>query len=159
MKSSCKTYDKKTIGQFVDNELPPEENKKISKHINECLICRNLAENYTQLSDFFEQSTSRQINKIDTDLLKQNVLEKIKRKENGFFEKVFDYFSPKFYLKIASVLVIMVASLVYFQAQHINSIDTIGPSAIVNSVDGDVSSIMIFETEKTQQTIIWFSEA
>ena len=159
MKSICKTYDEKTIGQFVDNELPPGESIAIAQHITECHTCNKIVEQYVRLSDLFEQSTSRQVEKIDTSLLGQNVLEQIKREENGFFQKVFDYFSPKFYIKVASVLVIIVASLVYFQAQPINYIDTVGSSAIVTSIDGDVSSVMIFETEKSKHTIIWFSEA
>ncbi len=32
------------------------------------------------------------------------------------------------------------------------------PSAIVTSVDGDVASMMILETEQTQHTIIWYQE-
>lgn len=159
MKSPCKKYDKKTISKFVDKELSPEKNDEIKKHIQGCGGCRNIFNHYTQFSELFEQNTVRQVDGIDTKMLRQNVLEQIKRKEVHFFKKVFDYFSPKFYLKIASVLVIMVAGLVYFQAQPINFIDNAGASAIVNSVDGDVSSVMIFETEKSKQTIIWFSEA
>jgi len=159
MKSPCKEYDKETISKFVDKELSPEKNDEIKKHIQECDGCRNIFNHYTQFSELFEQNTVRQVDEIDTKMLRQNVLEQIKRKEVHFLKKVFDYFSPKFYLKIASVLVIMVAGLVYFQAQPINFIDTAGASAIVNSVDGDVSSVMIFETEKSKQTIIWFSEA
>lgn len=156
MKRACKIYDEKTISKFVDNELSAKTNKAISKHIETCPICKNIAEQYIHLSDAFVQSASKQVDKIDTDLLGQNVIKLIKRKENGFFKKVFDYFSPKLYLKIASVIAIMVVSLIYFQTQPT---DTIIPSAIVNSVDGNVSSVMIFETQKSKHTIIWFSEA
>ena len=159
MKSACKIYDEKTISKFVDNELPPEDSKAIAKHINKCTVCSNIVEQYAHLSDLFEHSTLRQVDKIDTDSLRQHVLEQIEREKNGFLKKVFDYFSPKLYIKVASVFVMLVVSLVYFQARPISSVDTVGPSAIVNSVDGNVSSVMIFETEKSKHTIIWFSEA
>ena len=159
MKNTCKFYNEEIISKFVDNELSPDERKTISAHINKCPICSDLAEKYTRMSDLFIQNTSKQIDKIDKNLLKQNILEQINREENIFLKKVFDYFSPKFYLKVASVLAILVVSLVYFQVHPINEINNIGSSAIVNSVDGDVSSVMIFETEKSKHTIIWFSEA
>ncbi len=159
MENTCKIYDEKTISKFVDNELSPEENKAIAKHISECSVCNNIVEQYAHLSDLFEQSTSKQVDKIDTNLLGQNVLEQISREENGFLKKSFDYFSPKFYIKVASVVVLMVASLVYLQIQPMGSLDTAGSSAIVKSVDGNISSVMIFETEKSKHTIIWFSEA
>ena len=159
MKNTCKFYNKEIISKFVDNELSPDKHKAISEHIDKCHICSNLAEQYTRMSDLFIQNTSKQVDKIDKNILKQNILEQINREENDFLKKVFDYFSPKFYLKVASVLAILVVSLVYFQADPINKINNIGSSAIVNSVDGDVSSVMIFETEKSKHTIIWFSEA
>ncbi|MCD4744137.1 MAG: zf-HC2 domain-containing protein [Desulfobacteraceae bacterium] len=155
MKKTCTTYDKKIISEFVDNELSSEENKKISEHIKTCPICKNISEEYIQMSNAFVQRTSIEVEKINTGSLGENVLKQIKRKENGFSKKVFDYFSPKLYLKIASLVAIMVVSLIYFQAQPVN---IIGPSAIVNSVDGNASSIMILETEKSKHTIIWFSE-
>jgi hypothetical protein len=159
MKRACKIYDEKTIGKFVDNELPNEKNNIISKHIETCPICDNIVSKYIHLSNIFVQNTSKQLDEIDTDLIGQHVLEQIKREEDGFLKKVFDYFSPKLYLKIASVVIIMVVSLIYFQGQPIRQINVIGPSAIVNSVDGNISSVMILETEKSKHTIIWFSEA
>ena len=155
MKKACKTYDEKIISEFVDNELASEENKKISKHIKTCPLCKNIAEEYIQMSDIFVQRASIEVGKINTGSIGENVLKQIKRKENSFSKKVFDYFSPKLYLKIASVVAIMVISLIYLQEQPIN---IIGPSAIVNSVDGNTSSVMIFETQNSKHTIIWFSE-
>ena len=159
MKKACKTYDQKTISQFVDNELPSEEHKLIAEHIEICPICKNIAERYLYLSDAFAQNTSRQVDKFDTSMIRQNVIEKIKREENSLFKKVFDYFSPKFYIKVASVVTIMVVSLIYFQTQAIKPTNVTEPSAIVTLVDGNVSSVMILETEKSKHTIIWFSEA
>ncbi len=157
MEKTCAAYDEKTISEFVDNELSSEMNREIANHIETCPLCKKVAENYLQLSNTFIQDTTRETEKINKNLLRQNVLEKINREEKIFLKKVFAYFSPKFYLKVASVVAILIVSLVYFQSQPINPV---GPSAIINSVNGEnVSSIMIFETEKTKHTIIWFSEA
>jgi hypothetical protein len=159
MKSACKTYDEKTISKFIDNELASEKTEAVSKHIETCPVCNSIATKYNHLSDVFVKNTSKQVDTIDKGLIGQNVFKRIKEKENVFFQKVFDYFPPKFYLKIASVVAIVFVSFIYFQERIIKPVDLIGPSAIVNSVDGNVSSVMIFETEKSKQTIIWFSEA
>jgi len=159
MGKACKIYDEKTISKFIDNELSSKNIKMVSEHIETCPICSSIAAKYNHLSAVFVQSASKQLDIIDTGLLGQNVFEQIKRKDHDFFKKVFDYFPPKFYLKIASVFAIMVVSLIYFQERIIKPTNLIGPSAIVNSIDGNVSSVMIFETEKSKQTIIWFSEA
>ncbi|MCK5098466.1 MAG: zf-HC2 domain-containing protein, partial [Desulfobacteraceae bacterium] len=93
MGKTCKTYDQKIISQFIDNELPSEKHKLISEHIEICPICKDIAEKYLHMSDAFIQNTSRQVDKFDTTILRQNVIEQIKREENGLFKKVFDYFS------------------------------------------------------------------
>ena len=143
MESACKTYDGKIISKFIDKELDSEKTETISKHIETCPICNTIAAKYNHLSDVFVKSTSKQIDTIDSDLIGQNVLKRIKRKENDYFQKVFDYFSPKLYLKIASVVAIVFVSFIYFQERIIKPVDLIGPSAIVNSVDGNVSSVFL----------------
>ncbi len=161
MTKQCKIYDKDLIGKFIDNELPEDQTNAISDHIKRCPLCQNLISQYNSINNIFEQNIAKQINDTDTSVLKKNILKNIRKNNNSFVKKLFDYLSPKFYLKIASIVTIMVTILIYFQTRPLgepNGIKNIGPSAIVNSIDGKASSIMIFETKKNKQTIIWFSE-
>lgn len=155
MENRCEAYDESVISQYVDNELSVGKSREISQHLKSCPVCSRLADSYQQLSVSFVQNTARQVDAIASDAMASNVLAQIKQNETGFLKKIIDYFSPKLYLKIASIAVIMVIGLVYIQTKPINGL---GPSAIVNSVDGNVSSVMIIETQNKKHTIIWFSE-
>ena len=73
----------------------------------------------------------------------------------------------KIYLQLASLAAIILISGTLLKTMAPFPWDTPSavvqyphePSAIVTSVDGDVASMMILETEQTQHTIIWYQEA
>ncbi len=161
MKRACKLYDKKIISCFADNELSLEKTVEISKHLETCPVCSDTVAKYRKLSGIFTHNISKQVDKIDKALPGLKVMERIKQREKSYYKKVFDYFFSKFYLKGISAAVILGILFIFFQVLpgHKTPVGGIGSSAIVNSIDGDASSIMIFETKKNRHTIIWFSEA
>ena len=99
MKKTCAAYDEKIISEFVDKELSSEMNREIANHIKTCPLCKKVAESYLQLSNTFIQDTTREIEKINTNLLRQNILEKINRKEKNYFKKSICLFLSKVLLK------------------------------------------------------------
>jgi hypothetical protein len=59
-------------------------------------------------------------------------------------------------LQLASIAAILLATVIYYQG---DTVVPTGPSAIVNSVDGDIASVMILETQASKHTIIWYTES
>ena len=156
MEKQCGKYTLETLSCYVDKELSPEESVSVSAHLETCEYCSKISNKLGAIGDAFHQGTQTVLQDTGADDMLQQVLKRTVKKSPGLFQKVLDYLSPKLYLKIVTIVAIIGISLVYFQQPQFNK--PTGPSAIVNSVDGDISSVMIIETLETKHTIIWFSE-
>ncbi len=155
MEKTCQTYCLEDLGKFTDNALDPQEYGRIEGHLEICPQCRGIVDQYRLMSQSFAHGVARDTRQIDTQGLEQRVFQKVQGNKIGFIKKAIDYFSPKLYLKLASIVAIMVIGFGYYAQRPM---DILGPSAIVTSVDTNMSSVMIFETQKSKHTIIWFSE-
>ncbi len=156
MTKKCSQYTSEQISQFVDNELCEDLCQAIDHHQKDCQECQSLIQEYQTFSDQFTRHTDQQVNSIDSEQLNKNlaaILNRSSKKSSSPFGRLF---GKNIYLKLASIVAILVVSLVGFQGRLIGPT---GPSAIVESVDSESGSVMIFETEKQKHTIIWFSEA
>ncbi|WP_457551379.1 anti-sigma factor family protein [Desulfobacula sp.] len=153
MKKACTIYTSEDISKFIDNELPHPLYHELEQHMNLCPECRRLAEEYKVLSAVLINHADHEILKIDSTRIKANFVHKIKEKEG--LGNIFKLFGKNIYLKLTSIAAILAISLFAFQG---GLFDPVGPSAIVISVDTDVASVMIIETQKGKHTIIWFSE-
>ncbi len=156
MKTDCRTYNLEQLGRFADNEAEPALQAQIALHLSSCEDCRLTVERCCQMKEFVSHAVSAKAGSIDTLGLEERVFQKALGSKGGGIKKVFDYFSSRLYLKIASVAAILIISLVVHM--QYGPVDTAGPSAIVTSVDGSMSSVMIFETQQSKHTVIWFSE-
>ena len=63
--------------------------------------------------------------------------------------------SKKLYVPAAAVAALLV---MFFHLARTPA-PTSGPSAIIDSLQGDFASVMILETQKSHQTILWIHEA
>lgn len=148
MPSSCKRFTSEQISRYVDNELTPELSKAIADHKDHCPACSQLIQTYQQFSDTFSTHVNQQAKDMRITSVSNEPEQKTAPKFNWLFGK-------NIYLKLASIVAIVVISLVAVQGRFTGPA---GPSAIVQSVDTDVASVMIIETEKQKHTIIWISE-
>ena len=89
---------------------------------------------------------------------RENLIRKLRHGIQTFFF-IQSFNTRKFYLQLGSVAAIIILSIstIYLQKKPALSLSD-GPSAIVTSVDGDVSSVMILETQDKKHTIIWYKE-
>ncbi|MFH2091123.1 MAG: hypothetical protein ABIJ31_02060 [Pseudomonadota bacterium] len=155
MKKNCTQYTSEQISQFIDKALPDTLFMTIDAHQKNCTDCRDLIKKYQAMSDLFSSHADHQVDKIDTHRLKKNlepVFGQSHEKYPGLSGKLF---GKNIYLKLASIVAIVVISMVVFQGRLS---EPTGPSAIVKSINTDFSSVMIIETQQHHHTIIWFSE-
>lgn len=155
MKNQCNKFTQEQIGMFVDNELDQDLSHAIQEHQKNCPDCKALIEEYKGLSEMFSSHADQQVSLINPERLKQKLEHVANRKNNNSIWSPGTFLGKNIYLKLASIAAILVISLVAFTTRLSGPA---GPSAIVNSVDADVASVMIIETEKQKHTIIWFSE-
>jgi len=159
----CNTYTSETLSQFVDKALPPETQTSLEQHLTICPVCQQTVKRYQKIDKQVMLNIQRHSNRANTTSLAQELLVKIRKKKEtkrpvfSFFQNMIDVIKgKKIYLQIASFAAILLMSILFLQDQKVTFH---GPSAIVNSIDGDMASVMILETRKHRHTIIWFKES
>ena len=138
MKKTCQTYHPTILSAFVDHELEAAEQNAVRHHIETCESCRRIVDRYQALSDSAAKVIDIGVKGIDTSAMARQVREKVAVFDSftltSKVKKVFDYFSVKSYVKVATVAAMMVIAVVFYQERTM----TMGvqePSAIVKSVD------------------------
>ncbi len=163
---TCKKYNTETISCFVDKELNPDEYIAIEKHLKTCVKCSNIASEYMNIEGLYQNIVHEKIATIDTASIKDTIMGEVKKEKKSpfvimpyfylYFYKISDFFKPqRIYLQMASFAAIIIFSMVYLHDQYVLPS---GPSAIVESVSGNLASVMILETQEDQHTIIWYKE-
>lgn len=155
MKSKCPTYTPEKISRFVDNELDRRTTEKIQGHVHTCDSCQRLLKTYAELAEGFRKETVSHSDMVDSRLVSQKLDQALKASKTPIFGNLFGFFGKNRYLKLASITAVCIIS--FFTFQH-RVLTPEGPSAIINWVDTDMTSVMIIETQKKQHTIIWFTE-
>ena len=150
-------YTSRQISRYVDNELPRDLYLAIDTHQQDCPDCRRLIGQYRLMAAGFSNHVKHRTAAIDRRILKDRLVAARQSKTGTASPSLIRLFNKNIYLKLASIVAILVISLAVFREPPAGP-DPEGPSAIVKSVDTDVTSVMIIETEKQQHTIIWFSE-
>lgn len=159
---TCRKYDEKTLSLFVDNALPPRVTATLEAHLSSCPDCRQTVEDYHRIG----RRVARHITTRARDLHRVPLEEgrvQSNRRQVRFFDFSFGAAAAAFlrekkiYLQTASVVAILLTSMLFLQDQ---AAPVPGPSAIVNAINGETASVMVLETRGAQRhTIIWYKES
>jgi anti-sigma factor RsiW len=155
MKMDHNCCDPAVLSRFLDKELGPDEHCRIDKHLKYCPACQKVLRANQSISTFLRAVLEEELSHADVEDFEEGVLDRIQRKGVPWWMKLRSLFlSKKFYVPAAAMatVLILLFSVVRRPAPEP------GPSAIINSFKGDVASVMILETRKSHQTILWFNE-
>ena len=145
--------DTELISRYTDGELDENELAGIKTHIADCVSCQARLEDYGKISIGLNSLIESQPN-ISAVALEDKVVEFIRRKKNTGFNGWRDViFSRRMLVPVG-----LAASIILMFMTFFNNTAPVGPTAIVSSLSGAGSSVVIMETTETRQTIIWFSE-
>lgn len=151
----CHQYTSEQISLFVDRELSHADMLTIEEHLKQCRQCREQAEQFKTMADIFSKHATRQVDDLEKRPIRESLQAEM-ASDGKKSQKVKDWlFGKNKILKLASIVAIMIFGWVGYQGQFTAPA---GPSAIVQSLDTDYSSVMILETEKQKHTIIWYTE-
>ena len=154
MKKAHHECDEELIGRYFDGELSRKEHDRISMHLRDCPSCQKILQDNQAISTVFRDSLEREVSQTDFSVLETRVLNQIRQKGNPWWERIAKRFSSIRILIPATA----VAALILFFAITRSPTTISGPSAIIEAFSGEVSSVMIIETPKSHQTIIWYKE-
>ena len=153
MRESLEKCNPDLLSPYLDKELGEEEHSLVELHLKECQACKRKLEELMSLSGEFEGLIKNQSLPSTDHRVEDLVLKRIRRYEVALWKRLKDNLSWKRVMVPASGISVAVLFLL-FSWQPGNR----GPTAIVKSISGDVSSIYILETPGTRQTILWFKE-
>jgi len=155
MKMGQKTCDSNLLNRFFDEELGPHEFARMTRHLKYCLSCQEALRHNQSVSALLKTGLDEVLARANLEELEEGVLALIHKKRSPWWMRLRDQFaSKKFYVPATAIA----TGLVLFLALLTDPAPAPGPSAIINSFEGDVGSVMILETEKAHHTILWFSE-
>ena len=151
MTTAC---DSELLDQYLEDELDADEQARVESHLLGCPRCRRYLTVMTDFSRRFRVRVQHVTDAVDFVELEKQVLLKALRprhSRSGFFTFAAGL---KYAIALAGT-----AGLVFFFVYTTDLVKPVPvPSAIINSFTGSVSTVMIFETSDTRQTILWYKE-
>ena len=150
--TSC---DPVMLNRYFDQELGPDESEQIGEHLKTCPSCQKALRDNQVISTYFREGLNEELSLADFEALEKRVLNRVQSRQALWWNKISDLFVlKKIYVPataVAAALVLFFTVLYYPAAPN-------GPSAIITSLSGQISSVMIFETPKAHQTVLWYNE-
>lgn len=156
MKTAPSQCDTQKLLRYHDGELSAEEHDRTAGHLAQCAECRKALHQQQQIRRTVQgaaEIVAAQTPRPDVEgrlLAKIKGPGKINRNQRGFWTR--RRWIP------AGALATALLAVMIINGPWRQSVQTMEPSAIVESFQGNVSTVMILETQTTGQTIVWFNE-
>ena len=142
------------LNRYYDGDLDGDQARRFETHLDECGHCRQRLSAMEAIADRVRMRIQDATEAQDYTALEKTVLTtalRDRRSAKGLSRVPAS-------LKFAIPATVVAGVLLFFGYFHIFPNSPPAPSAIINSFTGSMSSVMIFETPKTRQTILWYSE-
>ena len=138
----------------LDDDLDAAEKERLAAHLETCRPCRQQLARLTGFSRDLGRRVDLAADAVDFTALEKDVLTKAlrTRRSNNGGEGWFRA------LKYGIPAAVTAGLLLFFGYSQFMVNSGPPPSAIINSFTGSMSSVMIFETPETRQTILWYTE-
>jgi len=150
-RGSC---DPVMINRFFDHELDQEEYDRVAGHIETCPLCQRTLDELKALSGMVNEYIRDTWSEKIEGSVEEEVLASIQQRKAPWWIKARGLFlSKKILIPLTTT-----AALFLFLSVFFRSPAQTGPSAIVTSLSGNMTSVIIMETPQTHQTILWFKE-
>lgn len=146
--------DEALLDRYLEGDLGADEEAMVKNHLDGCRQCRRRVAGMEAVSRQFRDRVQQAADAVDFMAFEKQVLNKALRQRHpggGFFAFIAS-------LRYPIAAAVAVGVLLFFGYSRYMVKPGPVPSAIINSFTGPVSSVMIFETPETRQTILWYKE-
>ncbi len=146
--------DEIRLDRYLDGDLDAGEMAQMEAHVAGCRQCRRQLAALTTFSQNLRDRVHDATNSVDFVALEKQVLNKALRqyRSRGGLSRFIGS------LKYTIPATVTAGLLLFFAYSNDVFKPPPLPSAIINSFTGSMSSVMIFETPETRQTILWYTE-
>lgn len=146
--------DEILMDRYLDGNLELEEKAQMTAHLERCPQCRRQVAAMTTFAEDFHDRVQHVTDSVDFIALEKQVLTKALRQHRSRVGSSTFLASLKYTLPAA----VTAGLLLFFAYTNFVAEPAKVPSAIIKSFTGSMSSVMIFETPETRQTILWYNE-
>ncbi|MBC2712768.1 MAG: zf-HC2 domain-containing protein [Desulfosarcina sp.] len=146
--------DEALLDRYLDGDLSADEKARMEAHLEGCRQCRRQVAAIAAFSQDLRDRVQQATDSVDFMALEKQVLNKAlrQRRSRGGLSTFIG--SLKYTIPAAATA----GLLLFFAYSNYMPKTAPVPSAIINSFTGSMSSVMIFETPETRQTILWYNE-
>ena len=153
MENDLKFCNPEKASRFFDGELETDEHAYMAEHLKTCPVCREKVEDFQSISERVKAYISEAYNK-DNEELEEKIIEAIRKKEAPWWIRGKELlFSKKLLIPVGVAISFL---LIFFMTFGNSAVRR--PSAIITSLSGSGTSVVIMETPRSHQTILWFNE-
>ncbi|WP_372678535.1 anti-sigma factor [Desulfosarcina sp.] len=146
--------DESMLDRYLDGDLDNAEIAQVETHVAGCRRCHGQVAALRAFSHHLRDRVHQAADSVDFVALEKEVLNQaLKRYPSRGGRSMFIAS-----LKYTIPATVMAGLVLFFAFSHTVLKPPPVPSAIINSFTGSMSSVMIFETPKTRQTILWYTE-
>jgi anti-sigma factor RsiW len=145
--------DPDLMARYFDSEVSERERERAQAHAAGCAACRSLLEQNRTVADLFRADPDAVLTDAERAALEARVIALAGRWPSGIRKGWKAVLAPKRLIPLAAVAGLLMVGFSILMPDR-----PAGPSAIVNSFQGDYQSVMILETPEKRNTIIWVVE-
>ena len=146
--------NKQQLSRYIDSETDPQEVQRIERHLQHCADCLRYVQQQRELAQQLRREVTAAQQAVDFDRLEKQITSAADKQAKWSSWLPESWFSWKVVLPAAATAALALFIFTpWFQPPPPS-----GPSALIKSFTGKVSSVMILETPKSQRTVIWYSE-
>lgn len=156
MKDGRQTCDPNLLELFFDGELNEEAYRALYEHATHCPSCRKTLGENRSVSRLARAGVMKEVSRAGLEQLDAAAFVRSRERDRRAWRRGSDivFLKPRFWVPATAAVVAAFFFLTFF-----NPVPTVfEPSALVQSLKGEVASVMILEIPGSRRTVLWFEE-
>lgn len=139
--------------QFADGELLGTEKEQAESHLALCPRCREVFQQSRQLAVLHQKFTQDRNLDFTHPAMTAKVMKRLRQGPQPRYQRFQHYFPKWVTVPLATAVLLLALALPWLLQDQITE-----PSAIITSLTSESSSVMMFETPVSKQTVIWIAD-
>lgn len=146
--------DEALLYRYLDGDLDGGDRRRVMVHLDGCPTCLRRLNTLSAFGEAFRRRVRHATAGVDFTALEKTVVGDARRQRHAYGGRHNRFAALKTIVPAA----MGAALLLFFGYSALKPPPAAPPSAVVVSFTGSTSSVMIFETPETRQTILWYTE-
>jgi hypothetical protein len=161
VKDSCGSVSK-LLEKYFDHEVTDGERLFVEGHLQDCPACRDALRSMEEIRTLIRVPVEEAVQEEDFSWVWQKIERKIRLKEKtSWWQALWSQadFRPLFQKRVWIPVLTAIAVFLFVTTQFlIKKTPSYSDSSVVEYVESDAYNVMVYESEKSNTTVIWLFE-